>query len=115
MRDQMINHGLDEPAIGANTGYFEITFPGPGDDDRRLRVPESRLLVTPSKEARLNERQRAIVLHVLENGSVASGWCRERFGVAYQTVYRDLSGLLELGILRRTGSGRATRYVMGEE
>ena len=115
MRDQMINHGLDEPAIGTNTGYFEITFPGPGDDDRRLRVPESRLLVTPSKEARLNERQRAIVLHVLENGSVASGWCRERFGVAYQTVYRDLGGLLELGILRRTGSGRATRYVMGEE
>jgi len=115
MRDQMLDHGLDQPLISTNTGYFEITFPGPGNDDRRLRVPESHLLVTPSKEARLNERQRAIVVHVLENGSVASGWCRERFGVAYQTVYRDLSGLLELGILKRTGSGRATRYVIGEE
>jgi len=27
MRDQMLNHGLNQPLIGTDTGYFQITFP----------------------------------------------------------------------------------------
>lgn len=75
-------------------------------------LPETRLLVTPAIEAQLNERQKVIINYVLENGSVTSGWCRERFNVAYQTVYRDLNGLKDLGILKQEGAGRSTGYVM---
>ena len=42
MRDQMLDHGLDQPLLGTDTGYFQVTFPGPGDNIERLRVPESR-------------------------------------------------------------------------
>ncbi len=114
MRDQMLNHGLDKPLIGTDTGYFQVTFLGPGENIERLRVPDKSLLVTQTMEAQLNERQKEIINYVLENGSVTSGWCRERFNVAYQTVYRDLKGLKDAGILKQEGSGRSTRYVMGK-
>ena len=41
MRDQMLNHGLDKPLIGTDTGYFQVTFPGPGENLDRIRVPET--------------------------------------------------------------------------
>jgi predicted HTH transcriptional regulator len=114
MRDHMLNHGLDQPLLGTDMGYFQIIFPGPGENIERIRVPDTRLLVTPAVEARLNERQKIIVAYAIENGTVTSGWCRTRFKVAYQTVYRDLNGLLELGLLTRIGRGRSTRYAVGE-
>ena len=27
----MLDHGLDQPLLGTATGYFQVTFPGPGD------------------------------------------------------------------------------------
>ena len=63
MTDQMLGHGLDPLLIGTDMGYFQVTFPGPGDAVERIRVPEDRLLVTPAVEARLNERQRRILAH----------------------------------------------------
>jgi predicted HTH transcriptional regulator len=114
MRDQMLDHGLDPPLLATEMGYFQIVFPGPGESIERIRVPDTRLLVTQAVEARLNERQKAILAYAIENGTVTSGWCRTHFKVAYQTVYRDLNGLLELGLLTRIGSGRSTRYAVGK-
>lgn len=111
MRDQMLNHGLDQPLLGTDTGYFQVTFPGPGDDIDRIRVPETRLLVTPSVEAQLNERQKKIMVHVLTEGSVTNRWCRSRFHVVYNTAYRDLQGLVELDLIDPVGSGRSVKYV----
>jgi predicted HTH transcriptional regulator len=114
MHDHMLNHGLDPPLLGTDMGYFQITFPGPGDNIERLRVPEKQLLVTPAVEAQLNDRQKAILAHLVEHGSVTSGWCRKEFGVAYLTVYRDLTGLLKLGMIQSSGRGRSTKYVPAE-
>ena len=111
MRDQMLNHGLDQPLLGTDTGYFQVTFPGPGDDIDRILVPETRLLVTPSVEAQLNERQKKIMVHVLTEGSVTNRWCRSRFHVVYNTAYRDLQGLVELDLIDPVGSGRSVKYV----
>ena len=49
MHDQMLDHGLDQPLIGTDMGYFQVTFIGPGENIERLRVPEKRLLVTPGR------------------------------------------------------------------
>jgi predicted HTH transcriptional regulator len=114
MADQMLDHGLDRPLLGTDTGYFQVTFPGPGEDIDRLRVPESRLVVTPAVEAQLTDRQRRIVAHALENGSVTTGWCMESLGVVRDTAHRDLVGLVEMGLLVRSGSGRAAKYVPKE-
>jgi predicted HTH transcriptional regulator len=110
MRDHMLDHGLNQPLLSTDTGYFQVTFPGPGEKIDRLRVPESRLVVTPAVEAKLNERQKRIVAHVLETGSVTSGWCLKEFGVVYNTAYRDLDTLVRLGVLNQEGRGRGTRY-----
>ena len=64
-------------------------------------------------EAKLNDRQKQIMVQVQTEGSVTSGWCRRTFGVAYQTVYRDLTGLLDAGLIEQTGSGRSTKYIIG--
>jgi predicted HTH transcriptional regulator len=111
MRDQMLDHGLDQPLLSTDTGYFQVTFPGPGDDIDRIRVPETRLLVTPTVEGQLNERQKEIMVHALTEGFVTNRWCRSRFHVVYNTAYRDLQGLVELDLIEAVGSGRSVKYV----
>ena len=39
MGEQMLNHGLDEPLLSADTGYFQVRFPGPGGNLDRIRAP----------------------------------------------------------------------------
>ena len=65
-------------------------------------------------EAQLNDRQKRIVLQVLKEGAVTSGWCTRQFEVVYDTANRDLKGLIELQVLQRQGRGRAVRYVLKE-
>jgi predicted HTH transcriptional regulator len=111
MREQMLNHGLDQPLLGSDSGYFQITFPGPAENIERLRVPERQLVVTPAVEAQLNERQRKILAHALESGSVTAGWCMETMGVVRDTAHRDLVGLVVLKLLVRKGAGRGVTYI----
>jgi len=110
----MLNHGLDQPILGTDTGYFQVMFPGPGENLDRIRVPETRLMVTPAIEAQLNERQRKALAEVLKSGSVASGWLVKNMQVTYDTANRDLLALAELKILVRNGKGRASKYVLLE-
>ena len=112
MRDQMLNHGLDQPLLGTDMGYFQVTFYGPADNIERLRVPAKHRLVTEAVEARLNERQRQIMQHVLESGAVTRRWCVAQFQIANDTAGRDLKGLTDLGLLKAEGRGRAVRYVL---
>jgi predicted HTH transcriptional regulator len=113
MRDQMLDHGLDQPLLGTDTGYFQVTFPGPGDNIDRLRVPEKQLLITPAVEAQLSDRQQRVLRHVLDAGSVTRRWCVAEFHVANDTAGRDLKSLTDLGLLIPEGRARAVRYVLG--
>lgn len=114
MRDQMLDHGLDQPIIGTDTGYFQVVFPGPSDTIDRIRVPETRLLVTPAVEAKLNKRQRIILEYVAGNGSVTTGWCIRELGIVRDTAHRDLTDLVKRKLLVRKGVGRGASYVMSE-
>jgi ATP-dependent DNA helicase RecG len=114
IRAAMLDHGLDAHQLDQRDGYFKVILPGPDGHYARLRVPEdARGFIPPSVEAMLNERQKRIMVQVQTEGNVTSGWCRKTFGLAYQSVYRDLTGLVDAGLLRPTGSGRSTRYVIG--
>lgn len=112
MHDQMLDHGLDPPILGTDMGYFQVIFQGPGENIERLRVPEKRLLVTPSVEAKLNERQKRIIQQVLVAGSVTRRWCVAQFNVANDTAGRDLRGLTDMHLLDAEGKGRAVSYVL---
>ena len=110
MREQMLNHGLDQPLLGTDTGYFQVTFPGPGDDIDRIQVPETSLLVTPAVEAQLNERQKDMVNRLTSGEELTSRKCQKLYKLSPQAVYEDFQKLIGLGIVRKVGSGRSTRY-----
>ena len=113
MRDAMLNHGLNAPAFSEQDGYFLVTFHGPNGDFDRLKLPENAAgLVTPAVEAKLNERQKKIMVEVQKSGFVTSGWCRKAFGVALLTTQRDLAGLMDWGLVEPRGRGRNARYVL---
>lgn len=91
--------------------YFAVTLSGPGAHLDRLRVPSDATGgIAPAVEEQLNARQKRIMVQVQTEGGVTSGWCRKAFGIAYNTAFFDLSGLVERGLLEREGKGRATRY-----
>jgi len=114
IRAVMQDHGLDSHNLEQRNGYFKVILPGPdGDFDRILSPVGVQGLISPSVEAQLNDRQKQIMVQVQTEGSVTSGWCRKEFAVAYQTVYRDITGLLNLGLIEQTGSGRSTKYIIG--
>jgi len=112
MRDTMLNHGLDAPLYGQQDGFFVVTFHGPNGNYERLKLPEGATgLITAAVEAQLNDRQKKIMIQAQKEGFVTSGWCGKTFDVAYQTVYRDLNGLLKLELVEAIGRGRSTRYI----
>jgi len=110
MRDQMLDHGLDKPLIGTDTGYFQVAFPGPADNLDRIRVPESRLVVTPAIEARLNERQRKMMQWFAEGKELTSRQCEAEFGVTRPVTAGDFGKLVKMGLAEKIGAGRSTRY-----
>ena len=110
MRDQMLDHGLEPPLLGTDTGYFQVTFPGPGENLERIRVPEARLAITPALAARLNARQKKIMAQSAEAGAVSILWCVQTLQVVKDTAHRDLVELVALGLLVRTGRGRNVAY-----
>lgn len=112
MRDQMLNHGLDQPLLGTDTGYFQVIFPGPGENLDRIRVPETRLMVTPAIEARLNERQKKMLALLAAGEKLTSRRCEQEFGITRDTASRDFALLMELGLADRQGRGRSTSYIL---
>ena len=112
MNDQMLDHGLEPPTLGTDMGYFQVVFQGPGDNIERLWVPEKRLLITPSEEARLNERQKAMVAVLVRGEALTSRRCEEEFHVTCDTTNRGFVLLKKLGLAVKEGKGRSTRYVL---
>ena len=115
MRDQMLKHGLDQPLLGTDSGYFQVIFPGPGENLERLRARTAApgALVTPAAEAQLNQRQKKIVALLVAGEKLTSRKCEEEFGVTRDTAARDFGLLMKLGVATRQGSGRSTSYVLG--
>ena len=117
MREHMLNHGLDQPTLGSDTGYFQIVFPGPAQDLDRIRVPLAGLgmLVTPAIEAQLNERQRKMVALLVQGEKLTSRRCEEDFGVTRDTATRDFAVLMDMRLAKRQGRGRSTSYVLADK
>jgi ATP-dependent DNA helicase RecG len=111
MRDAMLNHGLEEPAIAQQDGFFVVTLPGPAGNFDRIRVPESSVgPVTPAVEAALTERQKKMVAILSAGEELTSRRCETEFGISRPIAARDFAELMRLGLAKRIGSGRSTRY-----
>jgi len=113
MRDAMLDHGLDEPKLDQQDGFFVVTLPGPDGNYDRIRTPSYiASLVPPAVEARLTDRQRQIMAELVQGAVLTSKICQERFNVSAPVIAADFQILIEESLVERVGAGRATRYVL---
>jgi ATP-dependent DNA helicase RecG len=97
MRDAMLNHGLDAPTSAEQDGYFVLTFPGPNGNYDRPKVPaQASLLVPPSVEAQLSDRQRNMAAMLAKVESLTSKVCQQQFKVSGPAIYADFQTLIRL-------------------
>jgi len=109
MRRLMREHGLAEPHLEDLGDFFAVTFYGPGDRILDL-IPEEG--VTDLRALGLNERQiEALRLMVNEGRELSNAEYRRLFSVSQRTATRDLTGLLQTGWVRQTGTRKGTRYI----
>ena len=117
MKAAMLDHGLDPPVFDIIDGYFQVTLPGAGDNVDRLRIPEAKIknLISPSVEERLNERQKQMMVILIQGESLTSRKCEKLFGVSRPISASDFKVLVQTGIARRVGQGRSTHYVLNSK
>jgi ATP-dependent DNA helicase RecG len=94
--------GLPDPEFEERAGSFIV------------RLRKSRLTDEYLQSLGLNERQRQAVAQIQIQREISSGWYQDAFQVSYRTAARDLSGLVEAGILSREGQGKTTVYRLAE-
>ena len=94
-RDQ----GLPEPELLEEAGGFKVVF-------RKNRVTRDSLTA-----AGLNERQVELMIgRSGQSWQITNAAYQQLMGVPRRTAVRNLSELVEHGLLERIGSGRATAY-----
>ncbi len=90
--------GLPEPEFTFISGAFVVVF----------KLPPA---IEDLEKLGLNERQRKAIEHIVKSGSISNGEYQKISEVSRETATRDLKGLVEKGILRKTGKGkRDIRY-----
>jgi predicted HTH transcriptional regulator len=113
MRDAMLDHGLDEPRLDQQDGFFVVTLPGPDGNYDRIRTSNNiSSFVPPAVEARLTDRQRQMMAALVQGDVLTSKLCQEQFNISAPVVAADFKKLIEEGLVERVGAGRATRYVI---
>lgn len=97
------------PEIEFNENYFYVTF----------RQSQEYLKMAGQERARealvavLNERQKKAVDYVKEKGRITNREYVEINNVSRETAKRDLSDLVDKGLLKTVGRGRSLHYVIG--
>lgn len=111
MRDAMLNHGLEEPLITQQDGFFVVTLSGPAGNHDRIKVPaDATRLIPPAVEAALTARQKKMVVILAAGEELTSRRCEIEFGISRPMATRDFTELMRLALAERIGSGRSTRY-----
>ncbi len=85
------------------------------DKVRKLSV-DSRLKVKFGEQIALSERQMRLIEYVSDQGSGGMGELKKVLPmVSEDTILRELRDLLEKGILKKTGSTKASKYVIASK
>ncbi len=92
--------GLPEPDFEQRGPYFVVTLWRDWLTDKVMA------------SLGLSHRQRQAVRYVKSTGRITSGEYQEQIGVEPRTATRDLTYLVEKGVLRRNGQKRGTYYTL---
>ena len=105
MPSRLGDYGLRPPDFGYDGGYFVITFYG-----REKSSPIYR--IRPEDRSQLKPRQSDILNLIWEHGRITSEETIKKFNITRETANQDFRKLLNLGLIERKGSGRATYYIL---
>jgi ATP-dependent DNA helicase RecG len=108
---EMEEGNLPSPVFEEITGAVRLVlYNGLG----KQTMPAQKVLA-PELMMRLNERQRKVLEYIAQKGSIASREYQQLFSVGSTTAYRDLSALVEVGLIRVEGERRSVRYLLKVE
>jgi len=86
--------------FSSEQGFFMVRFVKP---EIRISLPT---------EKKLNGRQIRGLEYAKKNGKITTGEYKYLCNISERQAFDDLKSLVEMGLLIRTGSGRATRYIL---
>jgi len=72
------------------------------------------IIIERGSKEDLNERQRSVLIFLLNNPSIGRAKYVELFKVSLRTANYDLAQLEKLGFIEKTGIGRAIKYKIKE-
>jgi Fic family protein len=97
------------------TGVVAIELEKVKDKVRRLSV-DSRLKVKFGEQVALTERQMRLIEYISDQGSGGMGELRKVLPmVSEDTVLREIRDLMGKGIIKKTGSTKASKYVLASK
>jgi ATP-dependent DNA helicase RecG len=105
MKRLMKAHGLKEPELKPDSGYFTITFFGPGERILDLvdNIPKERQ--TDLRELGLNERQIQALSYIVNDKQkiTVKKYLEQLPGISEKTAKRDIKILVEKGMIKKIG------------
>jgi len=112
MRDRLREYGLRPPHFDFDGTYLKVTLYG-----RAYSAPSE--LIPSSLRDQLQPRHRYLLNLIRETGRITSEKYREALEkqkekITRETANQDFRHLLELGLVERRGTGKATYYVLAE-
>jgi ATP-dependent DNA helicase RecG len=109
MLRQMAAAGLPPPSFRETAAGFLVTLTGQPVDDLSPEGLDTREWARMG----LNERQIAALVHLAAEHRITNRDLQERYAdVSGETIRRDLSDLVERGMLLKVGDKRATYYIL---
>lgn len=94
--------GLADPRFEEAGGSFVVTFRHAGFNDDQLT------------KMGLNDRQMKSISYLRENKSITSRIYGELNGIGKVSAVKDLNEMVQIGLLKAVGKGRALKYVLAE-
>ena len=80
--------------------------------ERVVRLSSERLRKAKKGQIALTERQMMIIEHIQRNGIITAGEVAKMFAVTRQAAFKELSKLVDLGVIKLVGTGRGAHYIM---
>ena len=80
--------------------------------ERVVRLSSERLRKAKRGQIALTERQMQMVEFINITGKITSGDIQRMFKISRQAAHKEIKTLMELGVIKSQGVGRATYYVL---
>jgi Fic family protein len=80
--------------------------------ERVLRLSSERLRTTKKGQIALTERQMRIVEYIVTKGKITNYEIRKMFKFTDRAALKEIRKLVDLGVVRSSGKGRALHYVL---